>query len=41
VMRKPVAGQGTIVIVTAAGRRFLNARRPAAKPEPAALRRAS
>ncbi|MGB9367360.1 MAG: hypothetical protein WCE79_15235 [Xanthobacteraceae bacterium] len=41
VMRKPVAGQGTIVVVTAAGRRFLNARRPAAKPEPAALRRAS
>ena len=24
VMRKPVAGQGTIVVVTAAGRRFLD-----------------
>jgi hypothetical protein len=41
VMRKPVTGQGTIVVVTEKGRRFLNARRPAAEPEPAALLRAS
>ena len=41
VMRKPVAGQGTIVVVTEAGRRFLNARRPAANPEPTAVLRAS
>ena len=41
VMREPVAGQGTIVVATEAGRRFLNSRRPAAKPEPAALLRAS
>ena len=41
VMRKPVAGQGTMVVVTAAGRRFLDARRLAAKPERAALLRAS
>jgi hypothetical protein len=41
VMRKPVAGQGTMVVVTAGGRRFLEAQRPAAKPEPAALLRAS
>ncbi len=41
VMRKPVAGQGTIVVVTAAGRRFLNERRPAAPVERTALLRAS
>ena len=41
VMRKPIAGQGTIVVVTAAGRRFLDRRQPAPKPEPAALLRAS
>ena len=41
VMRKPIAGQGTIVVVTAAGRGFLDARRRAAKPEPGALLRAS
>ena len=41
VMRKPIAGQGTIVVVTEAGRRFLNQRRPVAKPEPAALLRVS
>jgi hypothetical protein len=41
VMRKPVAGQGTIVVVTAAGRRFLAGRQVTAKPEPVALRRAS
>src|SRR5262245_43220025 len=29
VMRKPVAGQGTIVIVTEAGRRFVDERRSA------------
>jgi hypothetical protein len=41
VMRKPVPGQGTIVVVTEKGRRFLDARQPAAKAEPAALLRAS
>ena len=41
VMRKPVAGQGTIVVVTEAGRRFLDRRQAAPKPEPAALLRAS
>jgi hypothetical protein len=41
VMRKPVAGQGTMVVVTAAGRRFLDARRPASEATPAALLRAS
>lgn len=41
VMRKPVAGQGTIVVVTEAGQRYLKARRPATKPEPAALLHAS
>ena len=40
VLRKPVAGQGTFVIVTEAGRRFLDARRPTAEPQPAALLRA-
>jgi hypothetical protein len=28
VMRKPVAGQGTMVVVTAAGRRFIAERQP-------------
>ena len=41
VMRKPVAGQGTMVVVTEAGRRFLDRRQAAPKPEPAALLRAS
>ncbi|MEJ0075335.1 MAG: hypothetical protein WDO17_07780 [Alphaproteobacteria bacterium] len=41
VMRKPVAGRGTTVVVTAAGRRFLDERQPAARPELAALLRAS
>jgi hypothetical protein len=41
VMRKPVAGQGTMVVVTEAGRRFLERRQGAPKPEPAALLRAS
>jgi hypothetical protein len=42
VMRKPVAGRGTMVVVTEAGRRFLTAaRQPATTREPAALRRAS
>ena len=41
VMRKPVAGQGTMVVVTEAGRRFLDVRQPATVLEPAALRRAS
>jgi hypothetical protein len=42
VMRKPVAGRGTMVVVTSAGRRFLTAvRQPATTREPAALRRAS
>ena len=41
VMRKPVAGRGTIVVVTDAGRRFLDERRLAVTSEPAALRRAS
>jgi len=41
VMRKPIAGQGTIVVVTEAGRRFLNQRRPAMPAGPAALLRAS
>jgi hypothetical protein len=41
VMRQPVKGQGTIVIVTEAGRRFLNERRPSVKPQPAALLHAS
>jgi len=40
-MRKSVAGQGTIVVVTAAGRRFLAGRQGAAKTEPTALLRAS
>jgi hypothetical protein len=40
VMRKPVAGQGTIVVVTDAGRRFLSERRPAMAPEEAPLLRA-
>ena len=39
VMRKAVAGQGTIVIVTEAGRRFLDAKRPVAKARHAALLR--
>jgi hypothetical protein len=37
VMRKPMAGQGTMVVVTQAGRRFLNERRLNAQPKPAAL----
>lgn len=41
VMRKPVAGQGTMVVVTEKGRRFLDERRPAAKVVAAALLRAS
>lgn len=41
VMRRPVAGQGTIVVVTEAGRRFLAERRLATAGEPAALLRAS
>lgn len=41
VKREPVAGRGTMVVVTEAGRRFLEARRPGAKLEPAALLRAS
>jgi hypothetical protein len=41
VMRKPVAGQGTIVVVTEAGRRFLAERRPVIPPQPAELLRAS
>jgi hypothetical protein len=41
VMRKPVAGQGTIVVVSEAGRRFLDVRRTAMSIEPASLRRAS
>ena len=41
VMRKPIEGQGTIVVVTQAGRRFLDACRPAMPPHPAALLRAS
>ena len=41
VMRKPVAGQGTVVVVTQKGRRFLDERRLAGKAEPAALLRAS
>ena len=40
VMRKPVAGQGTIVVVTEAGRRFLHECRPAMTPEVAPLLRA-
>ena len=35
--RQPIKGQGTIVIVTEAGRRLLNERRPSVKPQPAAL----
>jgi len=38
VMRKPVAGQGTIVVVTEAGRRFLDARGPAVSPAGELLR---
>jgi len=43
VMRQPVAGQGTIVVVTAAGRSFLADRVSAIAGQPieAALRRAS
>jgi len=41
VMRKPVKGQGTIVVVTEVGRRFLDARRPAMPVQPAELQRAS
>jgi hypothetical protein len=41
VMRKPVPGQGTIVVVTEAGRRFLKVRQPAPGREPALLLRAS
>lgn len=41
VMRKPIAGQGTIVVVTKAGGRFLDERRPIAQPEAAALLRTS
>jgi hypothetical protein len=41
VMRKPVTGQGTMVVVTAAGRRFLAERTPAIAVERAPLRRAS
>jgi hypothetical protein len=43
VMRKPVAGQGTMVVVTEAGRRFLDERKPVvvAVAERAALLRAS
>jgi hypothetical protein len=37
VMRQPVKGQGTIVVVTGAGRRFLGTRHPSARPQPAAL----
>jgi hypothetical protein len=40
VMRKPVAGQGTIVVVTDAGRRYLRECRPAMAPVPAPLLRA-
>jgi hypothetical protein len=40
VMRKPVAGQGTIVVVTDAGRRSLHECRPAMAGEPAPLLRA-
>jgi hypothetical protein len=41
VMRKPVAGQGTMVVVTEKGRRFLYERGVAIPVEPAALCRAS
>ena len=41
VMRKPVPGQGTIVVVTEAGQRFLKSRQPAPNPESALLLRAS
>jgi hypothetical protein len=43
VMRKPIAGEGTVVVVTGAGRRFLAERGSAIAPEPVklALRRAS
>jgi len=41
VMRKPIAGQGTMVVVTEAGRRFLDAQQPVLPVEPAALLRAS
>ena len=37
VMRKPVAGQGTMVVITKAGRAFLAARAPIARIEPAKL----
>jgi hypothetical protein len=39
VMREPVKGQGTVVVVTEAGRRFLG-ERPVAKSEPTGLQRA-
>jgi len=41
VMRRPVAGQGTMVVVTAAGRRFLDERQPAIPVKPSVLLRAS
>jgi hypothetical protein len=41
VMRQPVKGQGTIVVVTEAGRRFINERRSSVKPQAAALLYAS
>jgi hypothetical protein len=41
VMRQPVKGQGTIVIVTEAGRRFLNEQRLPVKSQPTALLPAS
>jgi hypothetical protein len=41
VMRKPVAGRGTMVVVTSAGRRYLDERQPATVMAAAALRRAS
>jgi hypothetical protein len=41
VMRKPVPGQGTIVVVTEAGQRFLKARQPHPSRGPALLLRAS
>lgn len=41
VMRQPVEGRGTIVVVTPAGRRFLKQHRPAMPAEHAPLLRAS
>jgi hypothetical protein len=40
-MRKPVPGQGTIVVVTDTGRQFLESRQRGPSPKPALLLRAS